>query len=558
MHWKLSLYLKSDFKQMTIYNLPRSTFPAQANLVGPVGDPFNGLPQPDLYTASYNIDPWGNLNSVNAVDVNNSPISGGAGMGVPAAADTNNRLGGMKYDQAGNVTWDGANSYQYDAESRVAATAVIGGSPQMYYLYNGDGERVAKLNASQAANLNAPSGEGCPNLWTNPIGGPVPIGPIFSGTQAVTPVAATNATITWGPVGPAPVMSFNLLDAKLYWGAEPKAESDVCGNPTKEYIYLNGKRIAYQDWTDATGGVYYYFSDHLGSASVVTDDQGDVIDESDYYPYGGENILATGSGQAYKFTGKERDDESGNDYFGARYYSSNMGRWMSPDWEAKPTAVPYADFADPQSLNLYGYVLNNPLSKRDADGHCCDSDSVDSAIDFGIGVLRGAASSISFGAVGAPSSSDSVSSLTGQALGTSVVGAAGTDLAVGGGPAAIEGLLAAPVTGGTSLLESAGALAAPAIGTEMVAGAAKNTTAIAMASAAGSKGAGPAPGTKGGKKDRTAEGKQEQREGISRAQKQTNKSSQGNYGMTTGKSDQAEQQQHKSYKNLKDAEEAHQ
>jgi len=70
-----------------------------------------------------------------------------------------------------------------------------------------------------------------------------------------------------------------------------------------------------------------------------------------------------------RFTGKERDTESGLDNFGARYYASNMGRWMSPDWAAKPEAVPYSDLANPQSLNLYGYVNNNPLSQADADGH---------------------------------------------------------------------------------------------------------------------------------------------------------------------------------------------
>ena len=68
-------------------------------------------------------------------------------------------------------------------------------------------------------------------------------------------------------------------------------------------------------------------------------------------------------------TGKERDTESGNDYFGARYYASSMGRFMSPDWSAKSDPVPYAVFADPQSLNLYAYVRNNPMSRVDADGH---------------------------------------------------------------------------------------------------------------------------------------------------------------------------------------------
>src|ERR1700722_2570570 len=74
---------------------------------------------------------------------------------------------------------------------------------------------------------------------------------------------------------------------------------------------------------------------------------------------------------ACKFTGKERDTESGNDYFEARYYSSAMGRFMSPDWSAKVEPVPYSKLDNPQSLNLYSYTLNNPLSNADTDGHAC-------------------------------------------------------------------------------------------------------------------------------------------------------------------------------------------
>ena len=72
---------------------------------------------------------------------------------------------------------------------------------------------------------------------------------------------------------------------------------------------------------------------------------------------------------ALHFTGKERDPESGNDYFGARYYASTMGRFMSPDWSAKEEPVPYATMNDRQSLNLYAYVRNNPLRGVDPDGH---------------------------------------------------------------------------------------------------------------------------------------------------------------------------------------------
>jgi RHS repeat-associated protein/prepilin-type processing-associated H-X9-DG protein len=71
----------------------------------------------------------------------------------------------------------------------------------------------------------------------------------------------------------------------------------------------------------------------------------------------------------YHFTGKERDAESGLDYFGARYYASSMGRFMSPDWSADTDPIPYADITNPQTLNLYSYAGNNPLSNTDADGH---------------------------------------------------------------------------------------------------------------------------------------------------------------------------------------------
>jgi RHS repeat-associated protein len=88
--------------------------------------------------------------------------------------------------------------------------------------------------------------------------------------------------------------------------------------------------------------------------------------------HGGSNRKGNSSvAGAPIFTGKERDTESGLDYFGARYYASNMGRWMSPDWADKPEAVPYSSLDDPQSLNLNGYVRNNPLSRVDADGHDC-------------------------------------------------------------------------------------------------------------------------------------------------------------------------------------------
>jgi len=157
----------------------------------------------------------------------------------------------------------------------------------------------------------------------------------------------------------------------LYWyGATGDVldETGATGTLVSEYIFFNGKRVARRD---ADNTVKYYFADNLGSASVITNASGAMppLEESDYFPYGGEIQITSGDPNHYKFTGKERDTESGLDNFGARYFTSNLGRFMTPDWAVRPTNVPYAVFGDPQSLNLYTYVENAPLNRVDADGH---------------------------------------------------------------------------------------------------------------------------------------------------------------------------------------------
>lgn len=114
----------------------------------------------------------------------------------------------------------------------------------------------------------------------------------------------------------------------------------------------------------------YTLSDQVGTTTLEFDAAGHQTWQGFYAPFGQElDIAATDN--RYKFTGKERDQESGLDYFGARYYASNVGRFMSPDWTAKIEPVPYSKLEDPQSLNLYAYVQGNPVSRIDPDGHAC-------------------------------------------------------------------------------------------------------------------------------------------------------------------------------------------
>lgn len=153
-------------------------------------------------------------------------------------------------------------------------------------------------------------------------------------------------------------------NGKIYWyrgGSDPIAETDGSGNTTDEYIFFSGKRIAR---SDASGNVVYYMADHIGTSRVVASATGAILDQSDFYPFGGERVITSSSGNTYKFTGKERDSESGLDNFGARYNASSMGRFMTPD----PKSLSLRHLFNPQKLNKYSYVVNNPMSFFDPNG----------------------------------------------------------------------------------------------------------------------------------------------------------------------------------------------
>jgi RHS repeat-associated protein len=189
-------------------------------------------------------------------------------------------------------------------------------------------------------------------------------GKIFAGSVGVSVEANTPTGVQWDSY---------IADVSL-------VSADGTVQP-----FFTGQAVGYTPWSSGAGSSFdqetlgepppvatrYYLADHLGSARMEFSGGGWPIWSEDFAPYGQE-IAPQSTPNNYKFTGKERDQESGLDYFGARYYASSMGRWMSPDWADKPEAVPYSSLGDPQSLNLYGYVGNNPLSRADATGHFGD------------------------------------------------------------------------------------------------------------------------------------------------------------------------------------------
>ena len=107
---------------------------------------------------------------------------------------------------------------------------------------------------------------------------------------------------------------------------------------------------------------YYYLKDHLGSIRVVVDETGNIVSSDDYDPWGmilnGRSTDGSYLNAKYKFTSKERDTETGYDYFGARYYDSRIGRWLQVD----PLSEKYFGWSP------YNYTLNNPIKFFDPDG----------------------------------------------------------------------------------------------------------------------------------------------------------------------------------------------
>ncbi len=120
-----------------------------------------------------------------------------------------------------------------------------------------------------------------------------------------------------------------------------------------------------------SGRVEYYHRDAVGNVRVVTDETGQVLERHDYLPFGEEcttGACATNpgvaDGQPRRFTGKERDSETGLDYFGARYYAQHVGRFTTID----PVFTWRENLLDPQRWNRYAYGRNNPLRYVDPDG----------------------------------------------------------------------------------------------------------------------------------------------------------------------------------------------
>jgi RHS repeat-associated protein len=247
----------------------------------------------------------------------------------------NGAANGFTYDAAGNVTYDGVNTYIYDGEGRICAVKnepVAGTYTMTQYIYDAEGNRVAK---------------GAITNWTAGCN---------TATNGFTP---TNSYV-------------------LGLSNEQLTETDGNGKWTHTNVYAAGMLIATYDIAPTgDSALHFQLEDWLGTRRVQTDISGNSEETYTNLPFGDGMAATVASGAPstaddateHHFTQKQRDTETGNDYFGARYYASSTGRFLSPDWSAQVEPVPYAKLGDPQSLNLYSYLENAPLNGVDAGGH---------------------------------------------------------------------------------------------------------------------------------------------------------------------------------------------
>ena len=262
-----------------------------------------------LTTSSESGSAWSQTNAYDRYG--NRQIDYGGGSYNLAFSSTTNRIttSGYSYDAAGNLTNDTVHAYTFDAENKILKVDTVSA-----YVYDGEGQRVRKL-------------------------------------------VGENLRFIYG-IGGQEIAEF----------------SGASGALQKEYIYGASGLVATIEPTAVnSNGTRYMTSDNLGTPRVITNSSAGVISRHDYKPFGEEIGAGTGgrtTGMGYsvadgirqRFTSKERDNETALDYFGARYYASAQGRFTSADSYG-------GRLVNPQTLNLYTYVRNNPLKYVDSTGH---------------------------------------------------------------------------------------------------------------------------------------------------------------------------------------------
>jgi RHS repeat-associated protein len=238
---------------------------------------------------------------------------------------------------------------------------------------------------------------------------------------------STTVTFTYDGNGQRVKKVSSLNGTTFYYGELYEVRSGAgiiqvfAGNERVASVFLDGR-------------MQFYHPNHLGSASVVTDQYGERKEQIEYYPFGTYRAVGDPNGTYdydpnfpdvyYTFTDQEDDDDLGLYNYGARLYDPVLGKFISPD-----SIVQAPD--DPQTLNRYSYARNNPIIYTDPSGNFFDI-IIEAIIAiggcFGITISEGAAAFI-------------FSVTAGAALGAGVSAATGGNIGLGALTGAISGAI---------------------------------------------------------------------------------------------------------------------
>jgi RHS repeat-associated protein len=272
----------------------------------------------------------------------------------------------------GGVTW--TQNYTYDGVNRLHSVNETG-TYGFYRQYGYDEYGNRWITTSDLNVAGEPTSAG--NI--NPLNNRLDMTGVQYDAAGNQTSFGSYTTINYDAEGRISTMTGSPGNAAFYYDGDGRRVKKVWTSGTTFYFYdaLGQLAVEYSTEAPASTGTTYPFTDMLGSVRSVTNQSGTVTECYDYLPFGriiGSSINGRGSAGCHpsapdsylnsslpqKFTGKERD-ETGLDYFGARYFSGAQGRFTSTD----PVG---GRLANPQSLNRYTYVLNNPLKFIDPTG----------------------------------------------------------------------------------------------------------------------------------------------------------------------------------------------
>src|SRR3989344_8781008 len=260
----------------------------------------------------------------------------------------------LTYDSAGNVLNNSNNEFTYDYRSRMDYSRVLLQAEKTYYEYDHNNQRYLKYTTLRVYHPDPCELDGLSG------GGPILDG-LDGGESQLDSCGAYYTTDT--------------IDEDKY--IDRYFEKDIANN-TKDHIYLSTTKLA---TVNNSSNPYFILSDHLNSSTILLDNAGTLIEESDYSPYG--TVVYTNTiqdvGDYYTYTGQEYDDENALQYFGARYLDNSTTKFYSVDpatlnlhnseeFKEKYLRTVLVYLSDPQNLNSYSYVTNNPLKYTDPDG----------------------------------------------------------------------------------------------------------------------------------------------------------------------------------------------